>query len=152
MGRLVDLWSVERTVPTTGLGSLTCRRKDLDRGLDPDECYYVATPPPPAEAEPLDLTAHPPPDLAIEVDVSSSSVPRQPIYAALGVPEVWRFDGKAVSFLHLQPDGRYTPAEQSLAFAGLTPEQLNRFVLMALPNRQFEAVIAFRDWLRQGAP
>lgn len=152
LGRLVETLSLERGIPATGLGSLTCRREDLDRGLEPDECYYVATPPPPAEAQPIDLTVHPPPDLAIEVDITVSSVPRQPIYAALGVPEVWRFDGQTVSFLHRQLDGRYARAEESLAFPGLTAEQLNRFLVMALPNRQFEAVIAFRDWLRQGAP
>jgi Uma2 family endonuclease len=152
MGRLVETLSVERGIPATGLGSLTCRREDLDRGLEPDECYYVATPPPPAEAQPIDLTVHPPPDLAIEVDISASSVPRQPIYGALGVPEVWRFDGQAVLFLRRQSDGRYVRADESLAFPGLTPQQFNRFLLMALPNRQFEAVVAFRDWLRQGAP
>jgi Uma2 family endonuclease len=150
IGRLIETYSVERGVRATGLGSLTCRREDLDRGLEPDECYYVGTPPPPAEAQEIDLTAYPPPDLAVEVDITRTSVPRQPIYAALGVPEVWRFDGRAVTFLHRQPDGQYAPAARSLAFPGLTPDQLNRFVQMALPDRQFEAVMAFRDWLRSG--
>jgi Uma2 family endonuclease len=152
IGRLVEILSVERGIPATGLGSLTCRREDLDRGLEPNECYYVGRPAPPAEAQPIDLTAHPPPDLTIEVDITISSVPRQPIYSALGVPEVWRFDGETLSFLHRQIDGRYARATSSMAFPGLTPEQLNRFLVMALPNRQFEAVLAFRDWLRQGAP
>src|SRR3954452_18636163 len=51
IARLIETYSVERGIPATGLGSLTCRREDLDRGLEPDECYYVATPPPPARAQ-----------------------------------------------------------------------------------------------------
>lgn len=85
IGRLIETYSLDRGIPATGLGSLACRREDLDRGLEPDECYYVG---------------RPPPDLAVEVDITVSSVPRQPIYAALGVPEVWRYDGRAVTFLH----------------------------------------------------
>ncbi len=95
LGRLLETYALEADIPITGLGQITCRREDLLKGLDPDERYYVATPVPPRPrgSEPLDLHAYPPPDLAIEIEVSQSSVAKQPIYAGLGIAEVWRYDG-----------------------------------------------------------
>ncbi len=151
VGRLIETYAVERDIPITGIGSVTCRREDLDRGLEPDECYYVTSPPPPVEDLSLDLMAYAPPDLAIEVDATRSSIARQPIYAALGVPEVWRFDGRRVAVLHRHPDGRYEPAERSLAFPGLPMDQFNRFLAMALTAGQHEAARAMRDWAKQQA-
>lgn len=148
LGRLVETYSVERGVRATSLGSLTCRRRDLLRGLEPDECFYVSTEAPPAEPTEVDLSLYGPPDLAIEVDITHSSIPRQPIYSALGVPEVWRLTGESLTFLSRQVSGSYVPIDQSDAFPELTTEMLAKFVRMAIPNHQFDAVVAFRDWLR----
>ena len=148
LGRFVETYSLERNVRATSLGSLTCRREDLDRGIEPDECYYVTSEPPPAEAQELDLSIHAVPDLAIEVDITHSSLPRQSIYASLGVPEIWRYDGGRLSFLRRQKDGTYAAIERSDAFPELTVERLEHFLQLALPNQQFDAVIAFRDWAR----
>src|SRR5581483_8553560 len=63
IARLLEVYALERDIPITGLGSVTCQRKDLQLGLEPDECYYVSTPPPPEEPVPLDLSRLPPPDL-----------------------------------------------------------------------------------------
>ena len=54
----------------------------------------------------IDLTLDPPPDLAIEIDMTSPSIPRLPIYCALGIPEVWRFDGETMVLLALV-NGKY---------------------------------------------
>jgi Uma2 family endonuclease len=149
------MYAVERDIPITGLGSTTCQHEKLKHGIEPDECYYITTPLPPMGIGPLDLTIHAPPDLAVEVDVTSSSIPRQPIYGALGVPEVWRFDGTRVVPLHRQVDGTYRPAERSLAFPDLPMTEFNRFLAMALttgPNSQHAqhaAVVALRDWARR---
>ena len=64
-------------------------------------------------------TIDPPPDLAIEVDITHSSIDRLPIFAAIGIPEVWRLAAGSLQFLHLQPDGSYQPRDPSLAFPTL---------------------------------
>jgi Uma2 family endonuclease len=152
LGRLVETYSIERGVRATSLGSLTYRRQDLQRGLEPDECYYVTTEPPPAEPTEIDLTLYGVPDLAIEVDITHSSIPRQSIYAALGVPEIWRHTGHALALLRRQPSGTYAGIDRSDAFPELTAERLAHYVQLAMPNRQYDAVVAFRDWLRANPP
>jgi Uma2 family endonuclease len=97
ISRLLETYATEKDIPITGFGSVTCRKKNAKKGLDPDECYYVQTPPPAPTGKPLNLSKVPPPDFAIEIDVTNSSVPRQPIYAAFGVREIWRFDGEMLS-------------------------------------------------------
>jgi Uma2 family endonuclease len=149
VARLLEMYAIERDMPITGLGSITCRRADLQQGLEPDECYYVRRQPPsPTEGE-LDLERYEAPDLAIEVDVTSSSIPRQPIYAALNVLEVWRFDGTDIVPLLRQATGKYVAAERSIAFPDLPLDIFNRFLRLAIEGSQHEAVKAFRDWLRQ---
>lgn len=151
IARLIDLYGLESNIPVTGLGSVTCRREDVEAGVEPDECYYVQTNPPPPDPHPLDLAVHAPPDLAIEVEITRSALPRVPIFGSLGVPEVWRFDGQGVRVLRRQPDATYQPAESSLVFPDLPIDVFNQFLMQALrrtPHAQHGAAVAFRDWLR----
>ncbi len=146
IARLLELYSLEKDIPITGYGSVTCRRKRLRKGAEPDECYYVQTPPPPGGQEQLDLNKYPPPDLVIEVDITRGSIEREPIYAALGVREIWRYEVGRIVPMHLQA-GRYESAQGSLAFPELDIEQFNRFLTMALEKSQHEAAKAMRKWL-----
>lgn len=146
IGSLIECYGLERDIWFLALGSVTCRRQDLECGLEPDECYYVTHHP--ANQDQLDLTRDPPPDLAVEIDITSSSIPRQPIYGALGVPEVWRFDGQRVNVLLRRADGSYEASDHSLAFPRLDMQSLNRFLAMGVAGDQHTAVKAFRDWLR----
>ena len=148
IARLLEIYSYETRTRIKGLGQLTFRRKDLMRGLEPDECYYVHTPPPPKGTRTLNLKVHAPPDLAIEVEVSRTAIPRVPIYGALGVPEVWRCVEGQIIVLHRQPNGEYATASESRAFPDLPMSEFNRFLTMALTVDQQDAVIAFGDWLR----
>jgi Uma2 family endonuclease len=150
IARLIEAYALERDIPITGLGSVTCRRKKLRKGLEPDECYYVVTPAPPIDRSQLDLNKYPPPDLAVEVDITSGSIPRQPIYAALGVREVWRFDGQQIIPMQLTPEGDYRPAEASSRLPELPMSELNRCLQIGLHQSQHEAVKALRDWVRGG--
>ncbi len=146
IGRLIEIYALEADISILPLGSVTCRRKDLKKGLEPDECYYVTNRP--RDLQRFNLRKDPPPDLAIEVDITHSSVPREPIYAALGVPEVWRFDGNQVTPLHRDADGEYRAAARSLAFPHLSMALFNEFFNQALVGDQHSAMKAFRDWAR----
>ena len=152
--RLIELYTFERAIRVVPLGSVTCRRADLEAGVEPDECYYVHRVPADPYGMSLDLTVEPPPDLALEVDITSGSVPREPIYAALGVPEIWRFDQRRAIPRHRQPDGTYRDEERSLAFPELSMPEFNRFLGMMLdkPVEQHATLKAFQQWARaQGA-
>jgi Uma2 family endonuclease len=148
LGRLVEMYGLEMDLDVTGTGSVTLK-KPRRKGLEPDECYYIQTPPPGIDVGPLDLKQFPPPDLAIEVDISRSSIPRQPVYAFIAVPEVWRFNGERVLVLHRKNDGKYREAAHSLAFPKLSSADINRFLAMSSKLSQSAVVRAFRDWLRE---
>lgn len=149
VGVLVSIIAVERNIPMRHLGSTTFRRRKRRKGLEPDECFYVQSESRIREKDDLDLTIDPPPDLAVEVDVTNWSVDRLPIYAALGVPEIWRHDGQQLGCLLLSKDGKYEPAEMSLAFPFLRVAEINRFLAMWPATEETAVLRAFRDWVRQ---
>lgn len=86
-------------------GSTTFQREDLDRGFEPDECYYVRNAELMRGKESVNLEFDPPPDLIIEIDVKHSSLNRMSIFAAIGVPEVWRYDGERLEIYLLKESG-----------------------------------------------
>jgi Uma2 family endonuclease len=148
VGRMLELYAVEMDLPLAVAGSTTLQRKDLRQGVEPDRSYYVSTPAPPTSDKAFDLSKVPPPDLVLEVDVTSSSLPREPIYAAMGVPEVWRLKGTEVTVLLRNAEGKYVPSVLSLAFPNLDMPTFNNFLWMAITQDQVAAIRAFRDWIR----
>lgn len=87
-------------------GSMTIKRPDLESGKEPDSCYYIANEPAVRGKKKLDFTQDPPPDLAIGIDITSSSLNQLALYASLGVGEVWRYNGSELVFYQLQ-SGKY---------------------------------------------
>ncbi|HUY33855.1 MAG TPA: Uma2 family endonuclease [Pirellulales bacterium] len=128
IGRMIETMAYELNIPIQSVGSTTQRRKPAKRGLQPDESYYVAHEYLVRGRRKLDPKTDPPPDLVVEVDVTSSSLKRMPVYAALGVPEVWRHDLRQLTFNKLGKTGAYQPIRRSLAFPFLRPEDVARFV------------------------
>jgi Uma2 family endonuclease len=112
IGRLIETWVAERGINVASMGSLTLKREDLSRAVEPDECYYIQNEPRIRSKEDIDLAQDPPPDLVLEIDITSPSLLRLPIYAALGVPEVWRYDGRELHLYSLQ-SGNYVSQNQS---------------------------------------
>jgi len=117
-GRFVEEVATESGAAFLGLGETTWKRRDAGRGLEADQCYFFE-PAKVAQARAAlgrrenDVAAYPDPDLAVEVDISPPLIDRPAIYAALGVPEVWRFDGATVRIERLTPAGAYEPAPRS---------------------------------------
>jgi Uma2 family endonuclease len=152
LGRLVCAMTEEMDLPIKCGGSTTLRRKRALRGIQPDNCYWIANEPVMQTVMHLDLRIHPPPDLAIEVDVTNSSLDRMAIYAKLGVPEVWRLDGPALTFHRLGSSGQYQLVTHSPAFPQVTPADLMPY-LDQLGQRGENAIVRqFRAWVRQLPP
>ena len=117
LGRMVEALTEELDIPLKALGSTTLRRRDVARGAEADESFYLANAARlAAMTTELDLNVLPPPDLVIEVVVTAPLLDKLAIYAGLGVPEVWRHDGGRLIVLLLDPDGRYAESPTSLAF------------------------------------
>jgi Uma2 family endonuclease len=149
IGRFVSDILIELDLPHEALGSTTFRRQMKKAGLEPDECFYIQNQPRIAGKKRINLDRDPPPDLAIEIDVTSRSIPRLPIYAALGVPELWRYDGKKLQSLWLER-GEYRESDHSRAIPHLRVADLLRFVRIAeQKGDQTAALKAFRTWLRR---
>ncbi len=148
IGAFIDILSIELRIPMRRLGSTTFRREDRAKGLEPHECYYVQNEARIRGKKDIDLRNDPPPDLAVEIDISYRGIQRESVYAGLGVPELWVFDGSRLEGLHLGADGRYQRIETSVAFPFLRLSDLERF-LKPDPNvDETSALLAFRDWVR----
>lgn len=149
IARMIETLAEELDLPIAALGSTTFRRKLKQRGLEPDECYYVRNYRAVRGKRRISLPRDPPPDLAVEIDITTRSVERLPIYAALGVPEVWRYDGRQVHCLLLGDDGEYRASGTSLAFPMLHPAELTQFIRVARLQDYTTAAKTFRRWVRK---
>jgi len=152
IGRMIESLARARKMPFIRAGSTTLRRQDEDAGLEPDECYYLQHVRNVLGKERIQLPDDPPPDLAVEIDITRRSVGRQPIYAALGVPELWRFDGKRLHFLNLTADGRYELVDRSLAFPFLSAADLQPFLERMHAEDDMAVTDAFDEWVRTLKP
>jgi Uma2 family endonuclease len=151
LARLIESMALELDIEIQPIGSTTLRRRERRKGLEPDECYYVQH-----EAEVRDKADYvpgrdPPPDLAVEVDVTSSSLDRMPIYADLGIPEVWRFRDEQLVFYRLTNRGKYVRMDRSRAFPILTPDVLNDLLRQRFERSDNQLVRALLAWLRAQA-
>ncbi|MBW4561042.1 MAG: Uma2 family endonuclease [Mojavia pulchra JT2-VF2] len=148
LGRLVEAITEELEIEIRSLGSRTCDREDLARGLEPDQCYYIQNEQAVWDKEQIDLSKDPPPDLAIEIDITSSSINRLDIYADLGVPEVWRYDGQTLTMYHLE-NKQYQSCDRSIALSLLTPSDIERFLELKKTTKENALIRLFRGWVTE---
>jgi Uma2 family endonuclease len=149
LGRFVEVLTEELTLPVKGGRSTTFRRRRKKRGLEPDECYWIANEHLVRNKDKINLRSDPPPDLVLEVDITHSSIDRLAIYAVLGVPEVWGWkDQKLVCYV-LGPDGHYAESRLSKAFPQLAPADLAAFLAKRGQMDENALVRQFRAWVRQ---
>lgn len=153
LAHLVEILTEELGLPIVRGGSVTVKRRRARRGLEPDRCFWIANAASVAGVNVLDLRIHPPPDLAIEVDVTNPSLDRFGVYAGLGVPELWRLDGDSLTFNTLAASRRYAPAAASPTLRGVTPADLLPFVQRLRDAADQNMVTRdFRAWVRQRPP
>jgi Uma2 family endonuclease len=148
IARLLEALSEELDIPIVGFGNLTLNREEVERGLEPDECWYIKKEPLMREKFEVDLDVDPPPDLVVEVEISCSVLDRLGIYDALGVPEIWRFDGQTLRVCVLGADGRYTESDHSPTFPQLPLEGLPPFIAQFGQVDETRLVKSFRAWVR----
>ncbi|MBR8838252.1 MAG: Uma2 family endonuclease [Stigonema ocellatum SAG 48.90 = DSM 106950] len=130
------------------LGSTTWRRESRMAGVEPDNCFYFQNVDAIRGRLDLDLTQDPPPDLALEIDVTSKSLNRFPIYARLGVPELWGYDSGELKIYHLQ-DGEYIEVEMSLVFPNLPIRELPKLIEQYRAVGRLAIRRGVRSWVRE---
>jgi Uma2 family endonuclease len=130
------------------LGSTTWKRQDLLAGVEPDNCFYFQNEQVIRGKLDFDLTKDPPPDLVLEIDVTHKSLDRFPIYARLGVPEIWRYDKGQIKIYRLQGNG-YVETLTSLAFPIVPVQQIVPFIQQHRVVGKKAMRRSFRDWVRQ---
>jgi Uma2 family endonuclease len=148
IGRMIETYTEELGIPVRSAGSTTLKSELKKRGLEPDECYYIANESAVRGLDEIDLSVNPPPDLAIEVDISASSLDQLGIYAALGVPEVWMCDGARLRIYRLQDDGTYAQQDLSPTFPALSPETILDFLARRKNTDETTWIKSFREWVR----
>ncbi len=130
------------------LGSTTFKYEGWLQGLEPDTCFYIQNAARVIGVKRFDpAVPPPPPDIAVEIDITSESLARLPIYANLGVPEIWRYHEEQLQFLQLGEQG-YVEAATSRAFPFLTAADVVRFLEQSLAVGQSAALREFRQWVR----
>jgi Uma2 family endonuclease len=149
LARIVEALIDELDIEVEDGGSTTFRREDLERGLEADDCYWIEHASAMAGKDGYDPDIDPPPDLALEVEISRNVINRLPIYASLGIPEVWRYDGTAVQVLNLQPNGTYERSESSRIFPQLPIAELSRFLDQRSSMNVTPLIRGFREWVRE---
>lgn len=146
---MIKILAMELDISVSAYGSTTFRSRSGERGLEPDKCYYIQHAEAMDNKETIDLAIDPPPDLAVEVDVTHRSIERLPIYASLGVPELWRHDGTRLLAMKLNEQGTYEKSEYSVAFPQLRVGEMNRFLAMWPGTSDSQIMKAFRKWVRE---
>jgi Uma2 family endonuclease len=155
LGRLIETATEKLNLEIRSLGSLTCSREDLAKGLEPDQCYYIQNEEIVRGIAQIDLAKLPPPDLAVEIDITSSSLDRFAIYADLQVPEIWRYDGQLLAIYGLAGN-EYIMLDRSVAIPLLKTADILRFLSLSasltsgLPSAIGEnnLVKQFRQWVK----
>jgi Uma2 family endonuclease len=131
-------------------GSLTMKREKKLKGAEPDSCYYLQNELLVRSKQEIDLDNDPPPDLVLEIDITSGSLDKKPIYAAIGVPELWRYDGNRLEVFVLEPLKRnYLSVSQSPTFPWMPLDVIHRFIRQSLVDGETATLRAFRAWVRE---
>lgn len=144
---LIIALAEELNIEIKSAGSTTLKRKIVRKGIEPDNCYYIQNELAVRGRETLDLTNSPAPDLAIEIDITSTSVDKFDIYSALGVGELWRYDGNNLKFYQLV-EKNYAECEFSIAFSLVSVKDISGFIEQSKTMGEIALLKSFRNWVQ----
>ncbi|MEG5033975.1 Uma2 family endonuclease [Microcoleus sp. AT3-D2] len=146
--RFIFILAEELGIEIKSAGSMTLKQEQAKKGIEPDNCYYIQSEPAVRGRQELDLETAPPPDLAIEIDITSSSINKSGIYSALGVPELWRYNGRLLKFYQLASED-YVECNFSIAFPFLSSTEMSRFFEQTKTMGEIALLKSFRIWVRE---
>ncbi len=149
---LVGVLRDELDIDVESLGSTTLKKELRATGAEPDDCFYVQNAPLVIGKEEFDFQRDPPPDIVVEVDRTNASLDKFPIYAGLGVPEIWRLARRREALIYLLAGDGYEESLASRAFPFLTAQTLSAFLEQGLAQGERKAAHAFRAWVREHSP
>jgi Uma2 family endonuclease len=149
-GQFLLVLAEEIDFPIRAIGQPTLRRSVRDRGLEPDDGFYLASLERVVDWETLNLDRDPPPDLALEIDITSCCLDRMGVYAGLGIPEVWRFSGEQWHIHLLGADGTYQASLTSAALPYLPLTEIMPLLQQTIDIRDDrERRRMLRRWARE---
>jgi Uma2 family endonuclease len=147
IGDLVKVLLEELEIDCEPLGSTTFKKEDMETGVEPDDCFYIQNEAAIRGKDRIDLTIDPPPDLAIEIDNTSSTSLSS--YQALGVPELWRYNGRVLQ-INLLQYGKYVESQVSPNFPAFPLiEVIPQYLEQSKANGRNATIKAFRNWVRE---
>lgn len=147
--QVVEVLAEELNVEYISAGSTTLQREDVAGAIEADDCFYFEHWRQVCGKEDIDLATMPPPDLGLEIDVTRSSLLRLNVYAALRIPEVWRFDGSALLVYYLRKEGQYDVVAESHIFPGVPLGQIPALIGQGTELADLAYVRLLRDWIRR---
>jgi len=144
IGRMIEAYSEIKGIEILSVASVTVKRSDLKKAYEADESYYITNIDRVLTKEELDFEVDPPPDLVIEVELTSSAIDKLELFAAMQVREVWRHDGTSLQFYRLAGN-RYQATSASVELPGLDSAVVNRFLDKGLLKGETTWIRAFRS-------
>jgi Uma2 family endonuclease len=146
IGRMIETFTLCRGIEIRSSSSTTFKRSELQRGFEADESYYIQHASELRGIREIDLSIHPPPDLVIEVDMTNSSIPKKALFAAMKIPEVWRYDGVSLWMGGLYQDG-YQDLQQSLVIPEFPRELASKLLDRQVEENETALMRIFLDSL-----
>jgi len=148
IGRMVETYSEVHAIEIQSVASTTFKRKEIKKGFEADESYYVQHAEQIRVKEEVDLRVDPPPDLVIEVEITTSAIPKMVLFAEMGVPEVWRHDGEQLAMYRLTGT-EYQAINESMALPGLTIAMMETVLEQRFEIGETALITGFRRSLMQ---
>lgn len=146
ISNFVEILLEELDIEFCPLGSTTFKNQLMLKGIEPDSCFYIQHEAAVRGKNRLDLTIDPPPDLALEIDITNRSHPE--IYQSLGVPELWRYERGKLQIL-LLVGGKYVESESSNNFPNFPLiEAIPQYLHKCRTEGRNKGIKAFRSWVR----
>ena len=146
IGRMIETFTLCRGIEIRSSSSTTFKRSELQRGFEADESYYIQHASELRGVREIDLSIHPPPDLVIEIDMTNSSIPKEQLFAAMKIPEVWRYDGEALWMGRLYDDN-YQDLKQSVVLPGFPRELASKLLDRQVEENETVLIRSFLDSL-----
>lgn len=149
IGDFIKVLVIESGLNIKSMASTTLRRQTLQKGAEPDKCYYIQNEPC-VRGRTVDLEKDPPPDLVVEVDITHADIDKNNLYASLGVPEFWRFNGSVLTIYQLEQN-QYQEVDLSPTFPWVPKEVFYHFLQQGKTVGEAQALRELKGWIENNA-